>query len=337
MIETVSGIYLHYIEGYLKELDLDSEAIFRDAGLIFSEHVHSGSRVELKVIANLIEHVNLHVKKSDFAFQLGRRIPLMAHGNLGAAMLSCKDLHSLLVLSERFSRLVFPSISLSVFEQGNNTTFKITTDTGFPTLNIAIVDAILGTCIENLQRLSDTNIQPINTTLRHKKPPHPEFYKTLSNNSIEFDAIDNTLTFSKKSMAIPLKSADNIGQDILVEKCKKDLDDIEQNSPLITRTIEIIITHLSTPPSLSFVANALEISERTLRRRLSEENISYRDLVKNIRHEKAIYFLQNTQLRIENIASELGYRETSNFRRAFKNVTGVTPRDWRKSSTSMRR
>ena len=337
MIETVSGIYLHYIEGYLKELNLDSEAIFRDAGLVFPEKVQSGSRVELKVIANLIEHVNLHVKNPGFALQLGRRIPLMAHGNLGAAMLACKDLHALLVLSERFSRLAFPSISLSVFEQGNNTTFKITTDTGFPTLNIAIVDAILGTCIENLQRLSDTNIQPINTTLRHKKPPHPEFYKTLSNNSIEFDAIDNTLTFSKKSMAIPLKSADNIGQDILVEKCKKDLDDIEQNSPLITRTIEIIITHLSAPPSLSFVANALEISERTFRRRLAEENINFRDLMKNIRHEKAVYFLQNTQLRIENIASELGYRETSNFRRAFKNVTGVTPRDWRKSSTSMRR
>ncbi|MBV1919177.1 MAG: AraC family transcriptional regulator, partial [Pseudomonadales bacterium] len=253
MIETVSGIYLHYIEGYLKELDLDSEAIFRDSGLIYPEHIQSGNSVKLQVIANLIERVNLHSKKPGFAFQLGRRIPLMAHGNLGAAMLSSKDLRALLVLSERFSRLAFPSISLSVYEQGNNTVFKITANTGFSTLDVAIVDAILGTCIENLQRLSDTSIQPISITLSHKKPQHSEFYNTLLDNSIEFDSFDNTLIFSKKTMATPLKTADNIGQNILIEKCKNDLEDIEQNSPFISRTIEIIITNLSTPPSQAFV------------------------------------------------------------------------------------
>lgn len=331
MIETVSVIYLHYIEGYLKELDLDSEAIFRDAGLIYPENIQSGNSVGLQVIAKLIEQVNVHVKRPDFAFQLGRRIPLMAHGNLGAAMLACRDLHALLVLSERFSRLAFPSISLSVCEQGDNTAFKITTNTGFPTLNVAIVDAILGTCMENLQRLSDTTIQPISINLRHKKPQYFGFYNTLLDNSIEFDSLDNTLIFSKKTMATQLKTADNIGQNILIEKCKNDLEDIEQNSPLITRTTEIIITHLSTPPTLSFVANALEISERTLRRRLAEKNIGFRDLVRKIRHEKAIYLLQNTQLRIDVIANKLGYRETSNFRRAFKKTTGKSPRDWRKT------
>ena len=330
MIKTAAGIYLHYIDGYLKELGADSEMIFRSAGLTYPDYIQPGDRVALQVIANLIEHVNTHIRRPDFVFQLGRHIPLMAHGNLGAAMLACKDLHALLVLSERFSRLAFSSITLSVNEQGNNIVFKIITDTGFPILDIAIVDAILGTSVENLQRLSGTAIQPTCVTICHKKPKFSDFYSTLLECPIEFDALDNTLTFSKRTMAIPLQTADNIGQEILVEKCQNDLNDIEQDSPLISRISDIITIHLSTSPSLLFVANTLQMSERTLRRRLAEENINYRDLIKEVRHKKAIHFLQHTQLRIEKIAWELGYKETANFRRAFKEATGASPRDWRK-------
>jgi len=333
VIKTAAGIYLHYIDGYLKELGFDSALIFRGAGLTYPDYIQSGERVSLQVIANLIEHVNTHTLKPDFVLQLGRRIPLMAHGNLGAAMLACKDLRTLLVLSERFSRLAFSSITLSVKDQGNNIAFKIHADTGFPILDIAIMDAILGTAMENLQRLSGVHIQPIHVSIRHKKPRYHEFYNVILQCPIEFEAPDNELIFSKKHMALPLQTADNLGGDILVEKCREDLKEIDQGSPFITRITDIITSHLSASPSLLFVADTLQISERTLRRRLAEENINYRDLIKNIRHKKALYFLQHTQLRIEKIAWELGYRETANFRRAFKETTGKSPRDWRKSET----
>lgn len=333
MIKTAAGIYLHYIDGYLKELDVDSETIFRNAGLAYPDYIQPGDRVALQVIAKLIGQIHTLVGRPDFVFQLGRRIPLMAHGNLGAAMLSCKDLLSLLLLSERFSSLAFSSITLSVSEHKKNIAFKIIADTGFPILDIAIVDAILGTTMENSQRLSGVSIQPISVAVRHEKPQHPDFYRSQLECPIEFDAQDNILTFSKKTMAIPLQTADNIGQEVLVEKCENDLNDIKQDSPLVTRITDIITIHLSTSPSLLFVAESLQISERTLRRRLAEENINYRNLIKDVRHKKALYFLRHTQLRIDKIALELGYKEPANFRRAFKDVTGKSPREWRKQDT----
>jgi len=334
VIKTAAGIYLHYIDGYLKELGFNSELIFRNAGLTYPDYIQSGDRVSLQVIANLIEHVNTHTLKPDFVFQLGRRIPLMAHGNLGAAMLACKDLYTLLVLSEKFSELAFSSITLSVNDQGNNIAFKIFADTGFPILDIAITDAILGTTMENLQRLSGVDIQPLRVSIRHRKPKHHEFYNAILQCPIEFSAPDNLLIFSKKHMVLPLQTADKLGEEILVKKCREDLEEIEQSSPFITRITDIITTHLSASPSLLFVADTLQMSERTLRRRLAEENINYRDLMKNIRHKKAVYFLRHTQLRIEKIAWELGYKESANFRRAFKDATGKSPRDWRKIETT---
>ncbi len=330
MIKTASAIYLHYIDSYLEELGFDSQSIFQGAGLDYPDYSPSGDRVSLQIIANLIEYIRNNIQKPDFALQLGRQIPLMAHGNLGAAMLASKDIHTLLMLGVKFCRLAFSSITMSVKEQGDCITFGILAESGFPVLDIAIIDAILGTAMENVQRLSGVRIQPLSVAIRHKKPKHYAFYNTLLQCPIEFDAPSNLLIFSKKHMALPLQTADMLGGKILVGKCEIDLKDIEQRSPFMGRVTEIITAYLDTSPSLIFVADSLQMSERTLRRRLTEENINYRDLIKNIRHKKAVDLLQNTQLRIEKIAFELGYKETANFRRAFKDETGKSPREWRK-------
>lgn len=333
MVKTATGVYLHYVDGYLQELGFDSERIFHNAGLAYPNYIKPGEQVSLSVIANLIEHVEQQVKVEDFVIQLGKRIPLMAHGNLGVAMLACKDIYTLLTLSERFSKLVFSSIHLSVRNQENGVAFGIRSETGFPVLDVAVMEAMLGTVMGNLQRLSGVDIHPKHVSISYKKPNHYHCYEALLQCPIEFEAAENVLLFSKKHMALPIQTADNLGGAFLVEQCKEDLDKIEQGSPFIVRVSEIVIHHLDSSPSITFVAERMQLSERTLRRRLAEEGLSFRDLIKNIRHERAEYFLQRTDFRIEKIAWELGYKETANFRRAFKEQTGLSPRDWRKIKT----
>ena len=92
---------------------------------------------------------------------------------------------------------------------------------------------------------------------------------------------------------------------------------------------EIISVYMDAAPSIGFVAEKLRVSERTLRRRLNEEGINFRDLLKEIRHETALYYLGKTEMRIDNIARQLGYSETANFRKAFKEQCGKSPRQWR--------
>jgi AraC-like DNA-binding protein len=74
----------------------------------------------------------------------------------------------------------------------------------------------------------------------------------------------------------------------------------------------------------------LNISPRTLRRRLTEERTSYKSLVADIRKRKALDLLQTTSVSIARIAAELGYSDLSNFYRAFKRWTGKNPNMYRK-------
>ncbi|HSG61356.1 MAG TPA: AraC family transcriptional regulator ligand-binding domain-containing protein [Pseudomonadales bacterium] len=78
-------------------------------------------------------------------------------------------------------------------------------------------------------------------------------------------------------------------------------------------------------PTLEDMANCLHLSPRTLCRRLSEHNTSYQALLNEVRKERAVEYLTSRQWSVEKVANQLGFSDASNFRRAFKQWTGMTP------------
>ena len=71
------------------------------------------------------------------------------------------------------------------------------------------------------------------------------------------------------------------------------------------------------------------ISSRTFTRRLASENTSYRQVQDEIRMELAARYLDDKSIRISEVARRLGYRNASNFIKAFKRWTGETPHRFR--------
>jgi AraC-like DNA-binding protein len=73
------------------------------------------------------------------------------------------------------------------------------------------------------------------------------------------------------------------------------------------------------------VARELNMSPRTLRRRLEEAGTSYRSLVDEVRETLAEELLDTGALSVEDVAIRLGYAEASSFIYAFKRWKGITP------------
>lgn len=73
------------------------------------------------------------------------------------------------------------------------------------------------------------------------------------------------------------------------------------------------------------VAAELKLSERSLRRRLTEEKTSFRELLQEARKERAQTILSKPGISLAVAAEQLGYSDTAAFSRAFKEWTGVSP------------
>ena len=82
------------------------------------------------------------------------------------------------------------------------------------------------------------------------------------------------------------------------------------------------------------VAESLMMSRRSLQRWLAEHGTSYSELLAEARIHKAINHLQCADESITDIAFALGYANASNFTRAFKVRTGVSPQKFRRHLTS---
>jgi AraC-like DNA-binding protein len=85
-------------------------------------------------------------------------------------------------------------------------------------------------------------------------------------------------------------------------------------------------------PDFATLARQLQLSTATLRRRLNEEGESYRAIQHDLRRDLAITLLSDTPSSLADIASELGFAESSAFHRAFKQWTGSRPSEYRQFS-----
>ena len=78
------------------------------------------------------------------------------------------------------------------------------------------------------------------------------------------------------------------------------------------------------------------MSESTLQRRLAQEGCRYQQLLDQVRYRLAKEYLLGTTLPVAEIASLLGFSDTTNFRRSFKRWSDTTPSVIRGAANSER-
>jgi AraC-like DNA-binding protein len=87
-----------------------------------------------------------------------------------------------------------------------------------------------------------------------------------------------------------------------------------------------------TPPTLAVVAEMAGVSTRSLQRRLHNIGLSYSGILDTVRYENASKLLRSTDAKIIDIAYSSGYTDPAHFSRAFRRISGVTPRQFRDKS-----
>lgn len=82
--------------------------------------------------------------------------------------------------------------------------------------------------------------------------------------------------------------------------------------------------------SIDNIADELNLSKRTLQRRLQQQEISFAELRDRVRFHFSIDFLVKQQISIDRISSTLDFSDRTSFTNAFKRWTGLSPSTFRK-------
>lgn len=175
--------------------------------------------------------------------------------------------------------------------------------------------------------------------LRADTPESVEHYEDLFGCPVHFEMDNSGLVVTKQLLQYPVAQNEETLRDFL-RLAPYPL--VRRDSPGETRTLSRKIEQIlisSGPenlPTASEVATQLNMSPRTLHRRLTAEDTSFQQLKDSLRREVAVHYIQRDELTIDAIAAVMGFQDNSAFYRSFKKWTGTSPGQYRQQLQSAR-
>lgn len=323
------GIYLLYAEAMLREAGHDVAAWFRAADLGDLLTIQRGQRLPAEVLARVLLPIAREPTLADFFLRLGERVPVTAHSSIGMTLLASRDLIQVIDLLGAYLPLLIPGVALDLHLDADEASLRIAAASGHPDFDRVLVEAVASTLVSHLPSMAGRAMKPLSACFILAEPAHVEHYRRRFGPRCRFGASENRIVYPRSLFELPLPTADPVNFRLLHRQCELELAQAVTDQPWVERVRSILLADLHRQPSLAFVAAKLGCAERTLRRRLDVDRCSFRELLNEVRLTRARQLLGESDLRIEQIADQVGYRDPGCFRRAFRRATGLSPRDWR--------
>lgn len=264
--------------------------------------------------------------------RVGQRLGITGYGSFGFALMSCANLRDATRLMLRYGQILFRPgweahehgrglFLRAQISEGTALQQQLATELVFSNL-ITIGRALYGSAVE---RFEGVEVQ-----LRHSSPSHSAWHRLASNIPVTFDCEHSQVFLPAQALDIPVRTA-NISEHIVFQQqCEEMLRGLDAVEKTTVEVRHLLVQSAGDFLDIDQVAERMNISARTLRRRLDDESTSFRSILDEIRDLLAREYLAKTELTVADIALLLGYAEPPSFRRAFLRWNGVTPIEYRR-------
>jgi AraC-like DNA-binding protein len=191
----------------------------------------------------------------------------------------------------------------------------------------------IGLTVTMSRLLAAARSGPLEARFSYSAPAYADDYERILRLPIRFDAGEDGVLFPISMMDSSNPSADAALRQLLERYAADQLAKIQTHARFSERVRATILSMLPLGGlTADAVAAQLSLSNRTLRRRLQEEDTSYQEILDDVRAELASRYLTKEKRGIDEVAFLLGFSDPSAFTKAFRRWTGQTPADFVRAS-----
>jgi len=167
-----------------------------------------------------------------------------------------------------------------------------------------------------------------------ERPCFAEDYPVLFPAPIRFGQVQSSISFDAVHSNLPVERSEPEMQEFLARAPRDWIFTSLHEHALPLRVRELLLLSDNLEAGLKETAKLLNLTPRTLMRRLDGEATSFQSIKDGLRRDIAIRDLTQSAKSIEAISQDIGFASAANFHRAFKRWTDVTPGTYRKLSRS---
>lgn len=170
--------------------------------------------------------------------------------------------------------------------------------------------------------------RPLEVQFAHRKPGDVAHYRRCFKAPLVFDAEQYALVFATHWLNHRLPGDDPALRRLLLRQVESLEARHEEDFPAVVRSV-LRTALLTGHGGADQVAALLSMHSRTLHRRLGAYGTSFQKLVDAASLEITQQMLESSTMDVRQIATALGYADSSAFTRAFRRWSGTTPAQWR--------
>jgi AraC-like DNA-binding protein len=243
-------------------------------------------------------------------------------GMIGYLMQSCSNLREGIESICKFWPLFSTMSNLSVHDNNGFTFLRIECaiewQHRYPDSERQSIDLALGGACTLFRTLSGKTVVPVRAEFTCPSRAIHE-YERHFRTSVHFKKPVNQLVFRKRDLLTPVLSYDKSLFKFFNTTLEQKLRSLQNESKLSDQLTQLIIVQFKGQvPSVEVAAAHLNMTHRSLQRKLSEEGTTYRALTACLKKELVQSMMKSKTFRPGDAARLLGYADSSSFRKAFK-------------------
>lgn len=333
MDHSLPAEYAHLVLDTLAPAGIPPGDLLQGTGLLPEQLQLADARISRHQFTRLILNALHLTGEPGLAYELGLNSQLTRHGFVGFGLMSCATIGEALQVCRRYLSARVPLFQHSVETVDGQVivTLEATSPLG-PLLVFTYDFALVELCCL-FGRLIHGGDTPASWQSEIWVPyPEPAHYARYRDRLPRFRFVQEKpqIRFPASLLDHPIRTANPVAARLALDQCEQAL---AQQAAVVADPVYqarlLLRQQRGSYPDLAQLAARLNVSERTLKRRLQAAGTSYQALLDDVRLAQAEALLRQPRLSIEAVADALGFQDPANFTRAFRRWTGITPRDWR--------
>jgi AraC-like DNA-binding protein len=324
-----STLWYRYMCDAIERTGLDVKPLASEVGLDLRKLEDPEAFLEDEFTARLLIAAANKADDPEFGLTAGQYFVPSAFGPLGYSMMTSATLQGALERSVHFTASVTDGTRTRLTSDESGGFLEVTMPTYLPDVG-RLVDEFMMTCILSaFNWLLGRNIAPLRVEFMHAEPSANNKYIQVFGKKPVFSSHRCGFQFSREQLDCPVIFADES-----MSRVHDDYASSKQNhpkKPFLGPQIRRIIQQKlhEGEPTLAIVSARLNISERTLQRRLKTEGVAFQGIIDEVRRELLELYLRDSGIALKEITHQLGFTDQSSFTRAVHRWYGRSPKSVR--------
>lgn len=324
----VSPFLLQTLGQVVAQKGANAERLCRGLGFTLADLDDPALRISYRQAVAMIQRALKVLPEQGLGLCVGNQNVLGTLGLLGHVISLCKTLRDAFAVGERHQHTSGGIATSRIHEGAQQVMVDVECLLPFAEVQVFAAEEFFASLMIYGRTLVGSEFKPLRMEFMHSPPAYAAEYQRLFGDDVRFGCLHNRMVLEAQWLDVPLPNHHALALRQALGLLELESAQLHRKMDLI-QAVERAISRDLQGSQLEKVASDLNMSGRTLRRRLTEHGLTFEALLEQVRRARCMGLLGNPSLSIERITQEVGYSDVRSFRRAFKRWTGLSPSAFR--------